>query len=120
MADDLDYAEADKANIELLQWAAKAAGFVNYTCCIGYGLFIETGASRGDSGYYWNPIQNSGDAFRLMVHLNLHVGHQYINPIRVYLPQLGVKIYQAYGDNREQAVRLAITLAAAQIGKGMP
>lgn len=111
---------------ELLELAAKAAGFANHTWRIGYGLFIETGASRGASGYYWNPRTDSGDAFRLMVHLNLDVDHQWVDPstrtelVRVQLEQLGVRIEQQYGDNREQAVRLAITLAAAQIGKGMP
>lgn len=91
---------------ELLELAAKAAGISNFTMCDGV-VFIETGTRRGDSGYYWNPLTNDGDALRLAVKLELweavRDGYQHLD---------------SDGDPYA-ATRRAIVRAAAEIGKEM-
>lgn len=102
---------------ELLELAAKAAG-------------IEQGADRADCGISttlpdgrhghlprWNPLEDDGDALRLVVKLGL----------RVYTPEDGddmavVRDYsglhvQEIGDDHNKITRRAITRAAAEIGK---
>lgn len=110
---------------ELLELAAKAAGFQNYTM-VGDSVFVETGAARGDCGYYWNPLTDDGDALRLAVKLGMTVNVE--NDIGAVcatsgwadgrlLPD-GVGTATFEGDPYA-ATRRAIVRAAAEIGRGM-
>ena len=114
---------------EMLEWAAKAAGYtVNAKMqarrdALGAGdagLFIE------DVSTCWNPIKDNGHAFSLGVKLSFcqtqWLAH---NPPDV---MIGYKTPDGEGHNwiedhkgdPEAATRRAIVRAAAEIGKSMP
>ncbi len=92
---------------ELLEAAARAAGFANYTMR-GDSVFVETGAARGDAGYYWNPLTDDGDAFRLMVKC-----------LPFYTVCYSREDYEACNQDGLAATRRAIVRAAAEIGRNM-
>lgn len=89
---------------ELLELAAKAAGISHW---------------KDDELWdNWNPLDDSCDAFYLMVKLNMDVGLNH--------PEACIKaavdedwITEPWGDDPYAATRRAITRAAAEIGKGM-
>ena len=101
---------------ELLELAAKAAGFQNYTMRGAY-VFVETGAARGNSGYYWNPLTDDGDALRLAVKLSLHIS-VFVDAIGVGTPGAGYDELKYEGDPLAATSR-AIVRAAAEIGRSM-
>lgn len=113
---------------ELLELAAKAAGFLNWTWR-GESLFVETGHSRGDTGFHWNPLTDDGDALRLAVKLKIH-HHQYSNQVQIrgcwcrdgYIEAVMKDIEEREPINGDPcaATRRAIVRAAAEIGKAMP
>ncbi len=98
---------------ELLELAARAAG-----------LWDESDPSNGllkNTGQYWNPLTDDGDAFRLMSDLrlsaflseklqNAHVYAHYQNPAS---PGVGI----VSGGLSAELLRRAIVEAAAQIGR---
>lgn len=57
---------------ELLEAAAKAAGFYHYEYRPGIGLrrYFE---DQGFVGPGWNPLTDDGDALRLAVKLGMHI-----------------------------------------------
>ena len=94
---------------ELLELAAKAAGYNMAKVLDGYPMYME--------GYgIWNPLADDGDAMRLMVRLRLEprfIDNSHRNgaePSRVTLHN--------YGDPLA-ATRRAIVRAAAEIGRGI-
>lgn len=117
---------------ELLELAAKAAGFGVYfddvdQCCKRQPRNpIET--------WLWNPLEDNGDAFRLMVKLGISTlpypvyrsedRHSVVAKQRRHgdtLRELNpTECMEVYGDDPEAATRRAITRAAAEIGRGMP
>lgn len=111
---------------ELLELAAKAAGFLNWTP-YNTGLFVETGHSRGSTGYHWNPLTDDGDALRLAVRLGLDIlftpedveviadQHAKEDGGEMVVPWAWEKLE---GDPYA-ATRRAIVRAAAEIGKEM-
>lgn len=103
-------------DIELLELAAKAAGFQNWTVRSD-SLFIETGSSRGDNGYYWNPLTDDSDAFRLAVKLGLIVDTHGMHT-RITLPfAFDYLVHESHHDaDALTATRRAIVRAAAAIG----
>lgn len=108
---------------ELLYLAAKAAG-LNVLCFDNatQALKIKGRPSR------WNPLTDDGDAQRLAVNLHLVVGcyETYASVGGTYAPN-GYQVpnetltwhHETRGD-KNAACRLAITRAAAEIGKAMP
>ena len=104
---------------ELLEDAAKAAGFANYTMR-GDSVFVETGAARGDVGYYWNPLTDDGDALRLAVKLGLNIMQQ-PDCAEPWVDICGpdVEADELYGTDPQAATRRAIVRAAAEIGRSM-
>jgi len=94
---------------ELLEAAAKAAGNPIGTSRAGNGLLMA-------NDLYWNPLNNSGDALRLMVKLRL---------LRVGLGEcIGRGAYSHIailesGPDPYAATRRAIVRAAAEIGRSM-
>jgi hypothetical protein len=102
---------------ELLEAAAKAAGFANYTMR-GDSVFVETGAARGDAGYYWNPLTDDGDALRLAVklRLNLSLDRTGLKVFHDDKPCIKAGGWESRADENE-VVRRAIVRAAAEIGR---
>lgn len=102
---------------EMLEFAAKAAGYEvkphPNNKSIAKLMFLL-------KGYNWNPITDDGDALRLAVKLSLEIDlHRTGVAVRtgcghkVLVDAEGVKDGYA-------AARIAITRAAAEIGKAMP
>ena len=113
---------------ELLEFAAKAAGYANakYQDLRGwgevrYGLTEAIWTGEG----YWNPIADDGDALRLMVRLRLEprfLDNSHSNgaePSRVTLHNFAGIVENIDGDPLA-ATRRAIVRAAAEIGRQMP
>ena len=99
---------------ELLEYAAKAAGYLNWTPTT-FGLLIETGSRRGDAGFYWNPFTDDDDALRLAVKLGIEVSARH-NQSRADSIGLPV-VYEPHCEDPYAATRRAIVRAAAEIGK---
>lgn len=107
----------DRADRELLELAAKAAGEPYFEHAPEGGLYLS-------NGEHWNPLTDDGDALRLAVKLGMTVNCE--NDIEVacatsgwmdgnLLPE-GVGT-ENYGEDPLAATRLAIVRAAAEIGR---
>lgn len=114
---------------ELLELAAKAAGYLNWTP-YNTGLFIETGHSRGNPGFHWNPLTDDGDALRLAVKLQMafdvseptstDIGTVHCTcPTQSGLSCKSVTEYVDEDGDPYAATRRAIVRAAAEIGRNM-
>lgn len=104
---------------ELLELAAKAAGIrVNIQKPDMHGFFT----ARTHAGAFWNPLTDDGDALRLAVTLNMnvYVGEAY--PWRRSTADYGPGSICDQDECADPfaATRLAITRAAAEIGRAMP
>ena len=101
---------------ELLELAAKAAGYLNLTPS-AEGLHIETGSSRGGSGFYWNPLTDDGDALRLAVKLQIIVGKydDYANAAGIG-NDVDIVIWNHEEKDPYATTRRAIVRAAAEMG----
>jgi len=88
---------------ELLELAAKAAGYALRDDVFQDGDWIFIGAGEGDLEP-WNPLTDDGDALRLAVKLCLMDEHS-------------VMMGQFDGEDPYAAQRRAIVRAAAEIGK---
>lgn len=108
---------------ELLELAAKAAGFdIDWKKpLVGngeeYPVKLNMKYRQLES---WTPLENDGDALRLAVALSMDIE----------INQISVSVFAGYRypgvtercegpDSRAKAVRLAITKAAAEIGRAM-
>lgn len=113
---------------ELLKMAAKAVGhsLSDEWDSAAHGILIGTG--KGDLEV-WNPIDDDGDALRLAVKLQMTICIEQVESGVVYCTQpIGASTI-AYPEVRSgnsepevikedyAAVRLAIVLAAAEIGR---
>ena len=112
---------------ELLDLAAKAAGFIDDATdqSEAYGLH------RGEDGVFyttdsdgwreWNPITDDGDALRLAAALDMLVS---AHRRSVYAQTLNGETPSAYasqgGQDQMANIRRAIVRAAAEIGRSMP
>lgn len=111
---------------ELLELAAKAAGYKKYG--------IESVYFRHDCEFRdefcvedstWNPLNDDGDALRLAVKLNLVVHPQekccyvYLSPESL-LGFSGVSALEMNKGDPYAVTRRAIVSAAAEIGRAMP
>lgn len=99
---------------ELLELAAKAAGYS------GKYADIELPGGEGfwvDELTCWNPLQNDGDALRLVVKLGLAI-HVWSDEVTVLncANNFELKIVESMIDG-QTAVRRAIVRAAAEIGR---
>lgn len=110
---------------EMLGMAAKAAG-VRYdpeaskphpTSGAFWGLWLLYDREPAEHDRrHWNPLTDDGDALRLAVRLRLDVAHS-LSRVRCGVVQR--KSSELVGDDRLAATRLAITRAAAEIGRQM-
>ncbi|WP_257835278.1 hypothetical protein [Burkholderia glumae] len=115
---------------ELLELAAKAAGFVGFKwenlarygkSPFGFDEAIwsqEIYQERGSG--YWNPLEDDGDALRLAVKLrmdiDISINAGYVSVTAHREPDERVFIVEKPGDSAE-ALRRAITRAAAEIAR---
>lgn len=106
---------------ELLELAAKAAGWLNteFQDMRGWGE-VRFGLSEAlwvpELDCYWNPLTDDGDALRLAVKIGIHVSARTVE-VWHFGEMIG-HIYEDDGD-AESATRRAIVRAAAEIGKAM-
>ncbi len=102
---------------ELLELAAKAFGYRKKTDW--WDGWSDEGRETGD---YWNPLTDDGDALRLAVKLNLSISTGpcivKCNSISGALRGNFIEEDSIYQD-RYAATRRAIVRAAAEIGEGM-
>lgn len=106
---------------ELLELAAEAAGFsgewgefpgMEMRYGMNCGIFDS---ARGD---YWNPLQDDGDAFRLMTKLGINVSSIGLFICATSLLSGGISVYENRdGVDAFSATRRAIVRAAAEIGR---
>jgi hypothetical protein len=111
----------DTTDRELLELAAKAAGYIEFT----WGEVAGPRARKpnGVAGP-WNPLTDDGDALRLAVQLEIRpdVGERMVVAewwVRPDLLKQGVEVVLVDGD-KYAATRRAIVRAAAEIGRAMP
>ena len=106
---------------ELLELAAKAAGFVIFGSTPGRPGVDICGKTSGSKVKWWSPLTDDGDALRLAAKIRLD--------IRIYEDETVAETPWVTGDQRAGGsdvlanTRRAIVLAAAQIGemrKGQP
>lgn len=103
---------------ELLEPAAKAAGYdINFEDPIN-DYYVNGYDSNGDPHSWWNPLIDDGDALRLAVDLKLDILH-YFDDVGVDEQHMQLARCE-YGSDPRAATRLAIVCAAAEIGKAMP
>ncbi len=106
-----------KSDRELLELAAKAAGYAIYfgdkNCRAG-----KWKKSSGEARIFWNPLEDDGDALRLAVRLKMVIDTDY-NGGSV-AGNAGVDFCEPEAGNPFSATRRAIVIAAAEIGKSMP
>ena len=126
---------------ELLEAAAKAAGFKKYyphylgrdsfvTYDDEYYSQVKECRVIGEKTLDWNPLTDGGDALRLAVRLGLHARQFPILDDGMDAPLGMVEVWRVddddpmhveflrSGDDRLVATRRAIVRAAAEIGRG--
>lgn len=112
-----------KSDRELLELAAKAAGYdVSSDGEGGLTIPLRRGICRD-----WDPLNDDGDAFRLMAKLGLGVVFGQYAPLDIYSvyinePEGGDTLSVGvigYGES-SCVMRRAIVSAAAEIGESMP
>ena len=105
---------------EMLEFAAKASGVD-----LKYDKFGQS--DNADRVYcYWNPLTDDGDALRLAVKLGIGFRHRaggdgstYPGLVTVFTGSFDLTEYVSKSGDAISATRLAITKAAAEIGKSM-
>ena len=98
---------------ELLELAAKAAGFDTIIEMYGLNDIGEPLLDANDPPTVWNPLTDDGDALRLAVILQM----------RAVIDEVWVTERTSIAEWERDplaATRRAITRAAAEIGKAMP
>lgn len=103
---------------EMLAFAAKAYGAVWNP---GFVCFIDPAQPDSMTEGIWLPRTDDGDAFRLMVKLNLNVFS--VNRTSYVMESesaLGNEITVRHGNDPAAATREAIFRAAVVIGQAMP
>ena len=111
---------------ELLELAAKAAGFTNLTYCPAWNCMAEYDELGGYYKWetYWNPLVRDSDALRLAVNLQLGISippvvDGRIEVVTFYGPIVSI-VEHPQNNDRNAATRRAIVRAAAEIGKAIP
>lgn len=105
---------------ELLELAAKAAGYKPDGSC-GAGLLVVVDAGLPtQEAFSFNPRDDDGDSRRLQVRLRLQltVGRAGCSVSSLRSPDIDVDFTD--GCDEDALVRLAVLQAAAAIGRAMP
>ncbi len=103
---------------ELLELAAKAAGKTRGEWDYDWLRDLGHQISRD---MLWNPAANSGQALELAVKLRLHIkpGKHLGDGCTVETQRAGIAGCTTFYDDKDEQMRRAIVLAAAEIGKAM-
>lgn len=111
---------------ELLELAAKAAGFVSNPACYDGSLWGCFESDRSQSYYPWNPLRDGGDALRLAVKLKMDMyfgdddGTPTVNAGATAVERRPFYYHiEPVGNDPHAATLRAIVRAAAEIGKSM-
>jgi len=105
---------------ELLELAAKAAGYEEWDWLRGDGL-LNVYDADGRHGC-WNPLTDDGDALRLAVKLEIDLAQITGGVCTVCARDIDVDVYEYFNTNNNDpflATRRAIVRAASEIGRGM-
>jgi hypothetical protein len=112
-------------DFQLTMLAAKAAGFDTShswnkkrftTDPSNTGLVVYLGEQLHNT--YWDPLNDKGDAFHLIVALKLDIDMNE-RSVSVWVNQKTSPVSEEYGSNEAAAVRRAIVRAAALIGEAL-
>ena len=98
---------------ELLENAAKAAGYDSTIDMYGFDDFGNPLLDRNEPPTIWNPLTDDGDALRLAVKLNLDV-HFWPEHPEAWVEAMAQD--ELLGSDPYAATRRAIVRAAAAIG----
>ena len=120
-----------KTNRELLELAAKAAGYQYIKPTEDYdgSLGLEVGSTNPMRTYTWNPLEDDGDALRLAVKLGIDIETHGCNSAHPFACAFDCErniAEEEQPDNGDPyaATRRAIVRVAAEIGaaaqKGTP
>ena len=101
------------AKAENREWFHYSSGHGKGLCCKAPGMSVE---------YYWNPLEDDGDALRLAVKLYFDVSvykADEFGPDCTIAAGYESSAYhkEAHSDDPYAATRRAIVLAAAELGK---
>jgi hypothetical protein len=105
---------------ELLELAAKAAGYVSH----GYGelcggspfLYLQEADFTG----IWSSLTDDGDALRLAVKLRIRFDRHTVHPfVAAFCNDVAGRFEEPDNGDPYAATRRAITRAAAEIGKSL-
>ena len=113
---------------ELLELAAKAAGYTEFVYCEFWRCLAKWTDEDGgsfDSRTCWNPLTDDGDALRLAVCLHLDINqfpvtNGYVGMVEIWCNGDGDPAHVEYvrsEDDRLAATRRAIVCVAAEIGR---
>lgn len=122
-----------QASTDMLAFAAKAAGYVVDEMNIGITLWVyKVGANKNIDGEFplfkWSPLTDDGDALRLAAMLDINLEFDGNLLVRAFIPQKYypndalfrcTERYENHGGDKCAAMRLAITRAAADIGRAV-
>ena len=112
---------------ELIEYAAKAAHMEGKWDDKDDGWFIPGKHGSWASLIRWDPLTINGQAFDLMVALNIGVHHSwtfadenvpYANVCAQHIPFM-IEVGEIKGDDPKAATRRVIVRAAAEIGRSM-
>ena len=108
---------------ELLALAAKAAGYTP-DGSFGSGIYVCVNVGkRNQTGFGFDPLNKDGDAFRLLVSLNLSVqcpgGMVFTDAFHVQSPDPVHVAVEMVSDDPAKALRRAIVRVAAELGREM-
>lgn len=98
---------------ELLEMAAKAAG-------IPEPWSHDRMAAFQYCALYWNPLEDSGDAFELMGKLKLNIKQGKFSVSVNNKDGIYQTMRVRNEEERGSVTRLVVVMAAAEIGKSMP
>lgn len=109
------------ADRELVELAARAIDFK-------YDYLSDCATKDGIDFFEWNPLESDGDAFRLLVKISQRPGgaalmlNSRLNMCHVaqcHTDRHTISPSEYMTDNPAAATRRVITLAAAEIGRGL-
>lgn len=104
---------------ELLEMSAKACGIeiATWSNCQAGGFQAQEGAR----GKFWNPLDDDGEAMRLLTKLNLEIERSKLAD-RAYVGLVGEAPWVEYVNDEQDiyaCTRRAIVCASAEIGRSM-
>lgn len=103
---------------ELLELAAKAAGYREFQYCETSGGLQAIYVEDGNIGF-WDPLTDDGDALRLAVKLRISVA-QWKEDVSALHPSTNREFPEACASCPYAATRRAIVRAAAKLAQAHP